>query len=385
MSVSRLGEPPPLEPARERELLVALNAAEGIPRDRALTLARNLADWATASSSADLGRLARELQVDTGSLKTARALLPRAARIARRETRRARAAEAHILTRLEPSFPSALAALELPPPVLYCRGKLPVAPAVAIVGSRDADAYGLEVAEHIASDLAARGVTIVSGFARGIDTAAHRGALAAGGRTVAVLGCGVDVDYPRGHRKLARRIAKSGAVVSEFRMGAHPEPWRFPVRNRIIAALAVGTLVVRATVKSGSLITARQSLELGRDVYALPGNIYDRRSVGPNSLIRDGALPVQQAGDILEALPVREQERLVPVTPSERVGHDDDPPLEKREQVVLDVLPRGELVPQDEIVAMTGLPIDEVLAHLLSLELGGWVRRYPGPAYCRKP
>ncbi|MDH3744853.1 MAG: DNA-processing protein DprA [Acidobacteriota bacterium] len=376
--------PSALDSSRERELLIALNAAEQIPRDKALVLARSPATWATGRHSED-HQTAHTLGVDTKSLRAAKSLLGPAAGIAARETRNAEASGARIITRLDPELPAQLGELDLPPPVLYCRGELTAAPAVAIVGSRDADAYGLEVAERFATDLASRGVVVVSGLARGVDTAAHRGALAAGGKTVAILGCGIDVDYPRGHRKLSDRIARNGALVSEFRMGTHPEAWRFPVRNRIIAALAIGTLVVRATERSGSLITARLSLELGRDVYALPGNIYDRRSVGPNSLIRDGALAVQQASDIIEALPSRQQDRLVPVDGNVSGSGERGLPGTRTERAVLDVVPRGELIPQDEVVAMTGLPIEEVLAHLLSLELGGWVRRYPGPSYCRRP
>jgi DNA processing protein len=373
---------PRLETPMERDLLIALNAAEQLPRDTALRLAISPARWALCGK-ANRSSLGEKLGIDRRSLRAARDLLPRAAGIATEETRRAIALGGKLVTRLDPGYPSSLADLELPPPVLYCRGKLPSRPAVSIVGSRDADTYGLEVADRFARVLASRGLVVVSGFARGVDAAAHRGALTGGGKTVAVLGCGVDVDYPRGQRRLAGRIAESGAVISEFRMGTLPEAWRFPVRNRIIAALAVGTLVVRATQRSGSLITARQSLELGRDVYAVPGNILDRRSVGPNTLIRDGALAAQDPRDILEALPLHLQDRLK--SAEVESAHEDMPdPEGESERQVLHALPPGKLMTQDEIVSLIELPIEQVVGHLLTLELGGWVRRYPGPSYGRR-
>jgi len=185
------------------------------------------------------------------------------------------------------------------PACLYARGSLSDGVAVAIVGSRRASRYGREIATWLAGELARRGLTVVSGFAVGVDAAAHRGALAAGGPTVAVLGCGLDVDYPRGHFELGRRIVHGeggggaepgprGAVITEFPCGVEPKAWHFPVRNRLIAALSLGTVVVRAAERSGSLITARRALDLGREVLAVPGAIFDRLSAGPHRLLRDG-------------------------------------------------------------------------------------------------
>jgi DNA processing protein len=219
----------------------------------------------------------------------------------------------------------------------------------------------------------------VSGFARGVDAAAHRGALSATtGSTVAVLGCGLDFDYPRGHRRLGNQIARQGAVITEFPFGTRPEARNFPVRNRIIAALATGTLVVEATPRSGSLITARLAIDLGRDVYAVPGALFDDRSAGPNTLIRDGALLVQHPRDILESLPWRVRRHLVPV--------EDKPPqapLRGPKGDLLEHMKLGRSYPPEELATSTTWPVERVLALLLELELTGWVRRHPGPTFGR--
>lgn len=371
------GPPKTLDRRRRRQLLVALNAAETLSHEDALRLARDPPGWLGKGGRKAAGETAG---VTASAIATGREVARSAARVYRDEERSARDAGAGILIRGDGEFPPSFDDLELPPAVLYRRGRLPGAPAVAIVGSRRADVYGLEVAERLAAELAAAGLVVVSGFAIGIDAAAHRGALAGGGPTVAVLGCGVDVLYPRSHRRLRERVARQGALVSEFRMGTAPEPYRFPIRNRLIAALAVGTLVVRATPRSGSLITARLALELGRDVWAVPGNISDRRSVGTNSLIRDGALPVQKASDVLESLPVGIQDRLEP--PARRSTKTEE---SAGGSELLRHLPPGEPVSQDRLIAQSGRPAEEVIAELLKLELDGRLRRYPGPSYCRLP
>ena len=293
----------------------------------------------------------------------------------------------------DPDYPAVLGQLEPPPPVLYLRGELPAAPAVAVVGSRRADPYGSEVAETFARHLAGAGVTVVSGFARGIDAAAHRGALAApGGSTVAVLGCGLGVDYPRGHARLGCDIAGRGAVVTEFPCGLTPRAWHFPVRNRVIAALAAGTLVVQAAPRSGSLLTARHALDLGREVWAVPGRIFDERSLGPNALIRDGAALVLHPRDILDALDALPSGRT-----ARRAGSGEPaggaaeprppaelpPPPPGLAGEVLAALPAGAVRLAEEIAAGLAAPIDRVLGALLELELGGWVRRHPGGPYGR--
>jgi DNA processing protein len=218
--------------------------------------------------------------------------------------------------RRESEFPPLLAAIHDPPPLLYLRGRgnvaLLAAPAVAVVGARSCSSYGRSVARSLARDLASAGLVVVSGMARGIDGEAHRGALEAGGSTVAVLGCGIDRDYPAAHAELARRIGEQGLVVSEYEAGVEPAPWRFPARNRIIAGLCRATVVVEARERSGALITADFALEEGRDVLAVPGEITSGLSVGTNALLKLGATPVTAGSDVLELYGVEIRPRPVP-------------------------------------------------------------------------
>ena len=212
-------------------------------------------------------------------------------------------------------YPPLLAELHDPPSRLHLRGGPPELLAkrsVAIVGARSCSPYGAQVARELAQSLAAAGLVVVSGLARGIDAEAHRGALAAGGLTVAVLGCGIDRDYPRAHAELARRIAESGLVVSEYPPGVEPAPWRFPARNRIIAGLTEATVVVEARERSGALITADFALELGREVFATPGEITSALSAGTNDLLRQGATPLLSADDVLATLGVEPIPRALP-------------------------------------------------------------------------
>jgi DNA processing protein len=208
------------------------------------------------------------------------------------------------IRRRDQVFPPLLGAIHDPPQELFVRGsgdvELLSRPAVAVVGARACSAYGRSVARSLARDLAAAGLVVVSGMARGIDGEAHRGALDAAGFTVAVLGCGIDRDYPAAHAELARRITKHGLVVSEYEPGVEPAPWRFPARNRVIAGLCGATVVVEARERSGALITADFALEEGRDVLAVPGEITSSLSAGTNALLRLGATPVTCAGDVLE-------------------------------------------------------------------------------------
>src|SRR6266511_1936742 len=201
-------------------------------------------------------------------------------------------------------FPTLLRAIYDPPPKLFVRGSAAedvlTGPVVAIVGARACSPYGAQVARRLGSDLAAAGLVVVSGLARGIDGEAHRGALEAGGTTLAVLGCGIDRDYPAAHAELARRIRATGLAVSEYALGVEPAPWRFPARNRIIAGLAAATVVVEARERSGALITADLALEEGREVLAVPGEITAALSRGTNDLLRLGATPLVTAEDVLE-------------------------------------------------------------------------------------
>ena len=209
------------------------------------------------------------------------------------------------LARSDPGFPPLLRAIHDPPPGLFVRGEEEIAllarPAVAIVGARACSAYGRQIARSLGRELAAAGLVVVSGLARGVDSEAHRGALEASGTTVAVLGCGIDRDYPAANRELARQVAATGLVVSEYAPGVEPAPWRFPARNRIVAGLCAATVVVEARERSGALITADFALEEGREVFAVPGEITSALSAGSNALLRLGATPLTRAEDVLES------------------------------------------------------------------------------------
>ena len=268
-------------------------------------------------------------------------------------------------------YPPALAAIVDPPAVLWLRGtpaSLVDRPAVAIVGSRAATPYALEVAGELAIDLASRGLTIVSGLARGVDSAAHRGALAGGGETIAVLGSGVDVMYPPEHAPLACAIERCGAVMSELAPGTPPNAIFFPQRNRIISGLSRAIVVIEAGEKSGSLITARCALEQGRDVLAVPGNVLSGRNRGAHALLRDGAKIVESADDILEELGLSARPAAAAAAPA-------DP--------VLASLPAGEACDLDTIAERTGLHSSKLLPRLFDLELQGYVRRAGGGRFVR--
>jgi DNA processing protein len=264
------------------------------------------------------------------------------------------------LTRDRLGYPPRVRELHDAPATLYARGERLDAlecAAVAIVGARSCSGYGAQVARTLARDLGAAGVTVVSGLARGIDGEAHRGALEGGGLTVAVLGCGIDRDYPARHGELARRIAASGLVVSEYPPGTEPAPWRFPARNRIIAALAAATVIVEARDRSGALITADFALELGREVFAVPGEITASLSAGTNALIRQGAAPLLGPDDVLDALGVERPMR-------------GPPPLSTAASALFELLadaPAG----VDELVARSGCAAADVAAALVELELAG--------------
>ncbi len=370
--------PPSSHPATD--LLIGLHAEKNLSRAALARLAEELDAW-TGDTPSSTERLAREVGVPRRQMETALAALPgaRDAGIAERE--RAAALGARVVTRFDPDYPRELAELPLAPPVLSIAGELPAGPAVAIVGSRRADAYGLEVAQLFASALAEREIAVVSGFARGIDAAAHRGALAPlSGRTVAILGCGLGIDYPRGHAHLGRAIAARGALVSEFPCGYEPRSWNFPVRNRSIAALSQAVLVVQAAARSGSLSTARWALDLGRDLFAVPGQIFDERSLGPHALLRDGAFLAQHPKDLFELFGPRQATQLS-ILPQE--PEDTEPPLPGLSGAIVSALVPGfDRAPEDLGLA-TGAPIDRVLATLLELELLGKVRRMPGGRFRR--
>jgi DNA processing protein len=275
-------------------------------------------------------------------------------------------------------YPAALAAIHDPPPMLWIRGRADSlhGPMVAVVGSRAASPYALQVARKLGADLARRRMTVVSGMARGVDSAAHEGALDGGGRTVAVFGCGVDVIYPREHAGLAARIREGGALVSEFPPATPPLPPYFPQRNRIISGLALAVVVVEAAEKSGSLITARFALDQGREVLAVPGNILSGRNSGAHALLRDGAKIVEGADDILEEIQIGIR--------GSGFGPDGSNPADSAsEDPILLHMAIAEPYDLDELAGLSGVDRITLLQRLLELELTGAVRRVDGGRFVR--
>ena len=271
-------------------------------------------------------------------------------------------------------YPALLREIIDPPLALHVRGDLSLVerPCVAIVGSRRATPYGVNVAKRLAGDLVSAGAVIVSGLARGIDAAAHEAALETGGTTIAVLGTGIDVVYPRSHTRLFRRIAEAGLIVSEFAPGTPPMPENFPIRNRVISGLSSGTVIVEATTRSGSLITARMAAEQGREVFAVPGSIFSDRSEGTHRLIQYGAKLVHDGDDIFDELPgALKIRRDKPTEP--------DSPLRE----VLQVLSREEAMHVDLLAEKLRRGPEAVAQSLLQLELDGWIRALPGARYVR--
>jgi DNA processing protein len=271
-----------------------------------------------------------------------------------------------------------------PPPLLYITGALTEQDelAMAIVGARRATAAGRAMTEELSHDLAGSGMTVVSGLARGVDAAAHQGALAARGRTIAVLGCGIDRTYPPEHERLRRQIEEQGAILSEAPMGAPPHSHHFPRRNRIISGLSLGVIVTEAAINSGSLITARLAAEQGREVFAVPGFVKTETSRGTNALLKEGAALIERAQDVIDAiLPQLEPSLRVRLQPLQK-KNEREGQLGKEEQLVYDVLSYAPLI-VDDVIVTTGLSVSTVMASLLSLELRQRVRQLPGQRYLR--
>ena len=286
----------------------------------------------------------------------------------------------------DPYYPELLRQLPDPPPCLYLLGETAALekPAIAIVGSRIASVYGLTVAETISKDLALDGLTVVSGLARGIDSAAHRGSLAVPGSQVAVVGTGIDDCYPKENKGLMDEIlAKGGAVVTEFPPKTPPFKQNFPCRNRIIAGLAWGTVVVEATEYSGSLATARFALETGRELFAIPHNITAKGGVGPNILIQKGAKLVCRAEDVINEMPPFLREKL---SGARNAGSGDDIPagiVSEDEAKVLRFLRVDEEKSLDMIIESSGIPVGDILSALARLKMIGLCREWPGARYTR--
>lgn len=299
-----------------------------------------------------------------------------------------------LVTSRDPLYPRQLASIYDNPAYLYVKGSLKEDDLnIAFVGSRMASAHGLFTTERLCRELALRGATIVSGMARGIDSAAHRGALAGRGRTIAVLGCGLDIVYPPENEKLSNDIAASGAVLSEFPFGTQPSAPNFPARNRIISGLSLGVVVVEAGEKSGSLITARIALEQGREVFAVPGSIDVSGSRGANRLIKQGAKLIENIDDILEEI-LPQTGRPAATAKADPSAHETagrgekhpSPPdilLTKNEKVLWQLLSQKP-VHIDQIITASGWTVPDVLSCLLNLELKGAVEQKPGKYYMRK-
>ena len=359
-------------------------------------------DYIQLINSANIGPVTfYKLLRQYGSAEAALAALPAGRRTfsrsaAQKEFELARRQNIRLLAFDDPEYPENLRAAEDAPPVIYVRGQInclrqPLS--LSIVGARNASLNGRKLASQISCELTSQGIMIVSGMARGIDTAAHKGAMFAlnrSGSTVAVLGTGIDIAYPAENQKLCEQIAGQGAVISEFPLGTEPSAGNFPRRNRIVSALTDGTLVVEASLHSGSLITARLALEQGRDVFAVPGFPTDERSAGPNKLIKDGAFLVENAEDILNVLSA-DARRKIPQTPRPVQTDLFVKPLDKesktadipdtaspdRETDILSLLtPAGVYV--DELIRVSGLDSAAVSLRLLEVEMEGRIERQVG-------
>jgi DNA processing protein len=301
---------------------------------------------------------------------------------ARREIERLKRKKYSILTLENKNYPEYLREIFDPPFVLYCAGNIEAlkGPAVSIVGARKPSAYGRAVAEKLARDLASRGIVVVSGLARGVDSIAHWGALE-GGKTVAVLGSGLEIIYPRENHALFHKVIEQGAVVSEFPLKSRPLGFHFPVRNRIISGLSLAVVVVEATKKSGSLISARLALEQNREVMAVPGNITSDLSQGTNWLIKTGAKLVESWEDVAEELASPLKEKLLCQKKEEK---EEPSSLSPQEQKVFGLLGSDTLTHIDELVEGTEFSVSEILSVLLKLELKGFVFQRPGKYFQRR-
>jgi DNA processing protein len=300
-------------------------------------------------------------------------------RIAEKEMAAAKRAGIQLIPMDAEEYPELLRSIPDPPVLLYVLGSLLKEEiTVALVGSRKATPYGLNATHLLSRDLAAAGITIVSGLARGIDARAHSATLEAGGRTVAVLGSGVDVIYPAEHKMLAKKISETGAVISEFPLGTAPNRDNFPVRNRIISGLSRLVIVVEASDKSGSLITARMAAEQGREVLAVPGSIFNEQSRGCNSLIKDGAALIRNAEDVIAELPREIAARLVAQEKTSREEH-----LTEIEKNIIRLLSFDQPSHVDQIAQRSGIKSQDLLGTLVNLELKNYITQIPGKNFLR--
>ena len=362
---------PGLGPTRSRKLVEHFGSAEAIFR-ASLTELEGSGMQAVSAQSIATGK---------------------SAELAREEIARAAAAGIAIVSMDDPSYPPRLKEIYDPPLILYVRGAVEALtrPGIAMVGTRHPTPYGSGMSERLACDLAAQGLVIISGMARGVDTASHRGAIAAKGKTIAVFGTGVDVIYPKENSRLSEQIvALGGALISDFALGTFAAPQNFPIRNRILSGMSVGVLVVEAAEYSGTRITARLALEQNRDVFAVPGNVTNKNSWGPNTLIKQGAKLVATWEDVWEDLPTEVRLALTPPASSESSSASSAslfpdeglPPHEKR---ILSLLKADEARHIDELVEKleAEMSASEIFAALFELELTGKIRQMPGKNFVK--
>ncbi len=370
-----------------RESLIRLNQIPGVG---SATIHRLLSAFKTEQQMLDAGPQGlREILGARAQQELIEAILRSASdSSADQELERARSAGIRIITLEDPDYPELLRTIPDPPPVLYVKGTLiqEDAAAVAIVGTRAATLYGLATARRLATELGRAGITVISGLAEGIDGVAHDGALQGRGRTIAVLGHGLNHLFPARHRGLASRIIESGCLVSEFPMEMPPSPANFPRRNRVIAGLSLGTVVVEAPLRSGALITAHEALEQGREVFAVPGPVSSVNSRGTHQLLREGARLVEQAWDVLEELAPHLKARVVRWDGTDSKPEAVDSPemdLSEEERAIHGAIPSAGTAAVDDLVQATEFSPARLLSLLTSLELKGRVRQVPGQGYSR--
>jgi DNA processing protein len=383
-------EPPPATASENRLAWIALTLTPGLGPKRILKAAQTLRD---------VSRLFELSLTELESLNipapSAQFLFSGKARIeAEQEWQRVREHRGAILTYEDADYPERLREIFDPPPVLWALGDLQLLarPAIAIVGTRHPTPYGTGMAEVLARDLASHRLVVLSGMARGIDTAAHRGALAASGSTVAVWGTGVDVIYPKENKSLAENIlVAGGAILSEYRLGTFPAPQNFPKRNRILSGMSIGVLVVEAGENSGTRVTARCALEQDRDVYAVPGNVTTKNAWGPNTLIKQGAKLVATWEDVWQELPTQvrlqlEGELGFASSTEQAASIVEELPLQEPEKVVLAALRHDEAVQLDELMEKleSQLTSSEIFTALFELELASRIKQLPGKNYVRR-
>jgi DNA processing protein len=361
----------------ERRLVLAFHAAASNSQGKLVRFAQRFvhvraAGASLGSTTRALNSLARELDTKLDW------------RGADRGLQWAAESQRQIVTIFDPAYPVLLAEIAAPPIVLFVSGvgESINDPQIAVVGSRKSTHVGLEVAERLGRALSKLGLTVTSGRARGIDCAAHRGALDAGGRTVAVFGCGIDRIYPAEHRKLALKIAGMGALVSEFPLGSPPQPYHFPRRNKIISGLSYGTVVLEVALKSGSVSTARHALEQGREVFAVPGSVRNSLAAGCHRLIKQGATLVDTIDDIVEQLPAAASANAAPPTERDLVQQDLNVSLNAQEQCLLEAC-GFDPATFDEVMQRSGLTALEVSSILFALEVRGLVRSLAGNTYLK--